>query len=787
MVWCCSVVVCLAQIASHVLSCLNESFTFISSLCGCFGITSFQSIFQRIFPDDIPICQEIPTVEVFGEKFKQTFEEIKKLLFSEENNHVRIIGLYGIGGVGKTTLLTELNNEFVKTSHGFDLVIWVVVSKDLDLKNIQDQIGKKLSLSWPEATEISNRATGIFNVLKNKKFVLLLDDIWKRLDLIKIGILNVRNNTNEKTTKSRIVFTTRIQSVCGSIGAKPFIVECLDEGEAWNLFHQTVFGPYDPCSSRRTEEDITKYLGLPLALLTTGRSMASEMELKEWEYALSTLRESASRFRDMVDEVLGILKFSYDKLENSKLKKCFLYCSLYPEDYPIKIEELIDLWIGEGFYEVPDIKKARLEGHHIIRCLKTAGLLESCVIEDAFGVKDQGVKMHDVFRELVIWLASSELGEINLKDSIQEQLNLDKLEFAERISLIGSKNVLQLTGAPKCVNLFTLLLLGSNIQTLSDEFFQYMPRLKVLSITPHEPGFVLKIDKLPSSMSSLSRLCYLNLSKSTCRSYDALRPGMFDLLVCLKILDLYHSNLSNWEGEGGPSLHELERLENLKSLGITIETDFALKKLVTSVKLQLCTEKLMIDRGRGITSISLLPSSPLPPTSVSLADMANLKLLRIDSCGELEELRIPSSVRADDKATLCTSLEVLYLYFVPGLNIVCDMLQQSLCLVNLKHVIILGCHERLEEIISDRFLGITDCNITFPRLQTLDLWNLKNLQRISNYNVKFTMLKHIRKLPFDSGTLRRIEGKNEWWESLEWEDEITKSNLAPYFIDNIIS
>ncbi|KAI3957548.1 hypothetical protein MKX01_001907 [Papaver californicum] len=499
------------------------------------------------------------------------------------------------------------------------------------------------------------------------------------------------------------------------MGARPIKLECLYEGEAWHLFHQMVFGAYDPCSSRRSStthdesdpvirglaKDIAKEcLGLPLALLAIGRSMASKKKLKQWKFALSTLRESARRFSDMEDEVLRILKFSYDNLENSKLKSCFLYCSLYPEDYPIKIEELIDIWIGEGFLdEVPDIEKARLEGHDVIECFKSGCLLESCVIEE-FGAKEYGVKMYDVIQ-------------INLKDSIKEQFNLDKLEFSERISLIGSKAVLKLIERQ-----------NAKIQTLSDEFFQYIPRIKVLSMTHHN----LEINKLPTS-----------------------------------------------------------------SLGITVETGFSLKKLVTSVKLQLCTKKLLIYFGRDITSISSSPSSPLSPTSVSLAGMANLKLLHIRLCGELEELRIPSTSRvcADDKATLCTYMEVLHVQLVLELNIVCDMLQQSLCLVNLKHVRIMGCHKlkdvswliyaqnletlylgcqsRLEEIISDRFPGLTDYNITFPRLQTLKLEELKNLQRISNHNVKFTVLKDIRvmdcpglkKLPFDSETLRRIEGENE--------------------------
>ncbi|KAI3841912.1 hypothetical protein MKW92_041253, partial [Papaver armeniacum] len=250
---CCSLVAVVVSQTAPVVTCLNGSFTFISSLCRCFGITSYQSI----FPAAIPGSQEFPTVEVVGKKLKQTLDEIKELMFNEKNN-VRKVGLCGMGGVGKTTLLKELNNELDKSlnrSHGIDLVIWVLVSKDLNLKKIQDQIGNKLRLSWPEATEIENRAVDIFNGLKNKKFVLLLDDIWESVDLRRIGIPNVESNTNKKTTESRIVFTTRLKTVCGHMGARSIKVEHLDEDEAWNLFHQTVLKAWETSSSSRANDE----------------------------------------------------------------------------------------------------------------------------------------------------------------------------------------------------------------------------------------------------------------------------------------------------------------------------------------------------------------------------------------------------------------------------------------------------------------------------------------------------------------------------------------------------
>ncbi|KDO40794.1 hypothetical protein CISIN_1g046124mg, partial [Citrus sinensis] len=59
-----------------------------------------------------------------------------------EGESVGIVGLYGMGGVGKTTLLTHINNKFLESPTNFNYVIWVVMSKDSRLENIQETIGE---------------------------------------------------------------------------------------------------------------------------------------------------------------------------------------------------------------------------------------------------------------------------------------------------------------------------------------------------------------------------------------------------------------------------------------------------------------------------------------------------------------------------------------------------------------------------------------------------------------------------------------------------------------------
>ena len=88
-----------------------------------------------------------------------------------------------------TTLMTKVNNEFIKASKSFEIAIWVVVSRPTSVEKIQEVIRNKLDIPdnrWRNRTE-DEKAVEIFNVLKAKRFVMLLDDVWERLDLQKSG------------------------------------------------------------------------------------------------------------------------------------------------------------------------------------------------------------------------------------------------------------------------------------------------------------------------------------------------------------------------------------------------------------------------------------------------------------------------------------------------------------------------------------------------------------------------------------------------------------------------
>ncbi|KDO52924.1 hypothetical protein CISIN_1g043737mg, partial [Citrus sinensis] len=284
---------------------------------------------------------------------QSTFDRVWRCLMEEQ---MGIVGLYGMGEVGKTTLLTQINKKFLHTPNDFDFVIWVVASKDLQLEQIQGSIAKKINLfneSW-NSRSLQEKSQDIVKNMSNKKFVLLLDHIWELVDLSQVGLpVPCRTSASNKT-----VFTARELEVCGQMEAhKSFKVERLGYEDAWKLFEEKVGKEIldsHPDIPELAETVAKECGGLPLALITVGRAMASKKTPREWEHAIEVLRSSAYKFSGMESRVFSRLKISYDFLPGDETRFYLLYCSSYPEDYKIFVEDLIDCWICEGFLDEYD-------------------------------------------------------------------------------------------------------------------------------------------------------------------------------------------------------------------------------------------------------------------------------------------------------------------------------------------------------------------------------------------------------------------------------------------------
>ncbi|KAH9686723.1 hypothetical protein KPL70_014474 [Citrus sinensis] len=237
-----------------------------------------------------------------------TLQSIKNAL-TEAN--VSIIGVYGIGGIGKTTLV----KEFARQAREKKLFYRVI-------KKIQGEIAEKLGLELSDEAEY-RRASKLYERLKSEnKILVILDNIWKHLELETVGIPFGNNH-----------------KVCRLMGSKDnFLIGNLTEQEAWRLFKIMNGDDVENCKFKSTAINVAKACGgLPIAL-------------REWKNALRELRTpSMVNFEGVPAETYSSIELSFNYLKGEQVKKFFLLCSLVGNS--VWFSDLFRYSMGLGIFQ----------------------------------------------------------------------------------------------------------------------------------------------------------------------------------------------------------------------------------------------------------------------------------------------------------------------------------------------------------------------------------------------------------------------------------------------------
>nr|GMC89210.1 disease resistance protein At4g27190-like [Ipomoea batatas] len=501
---------------------------------------SFENMIVGVIPVARPVHQYIEVTSIKGQPTaSRNLAKMMDLLKSEEYKR---IGVWGMGGVGKTTLVKNLNNELTDDPT-FNIVIWVVVSQNATVESIQSKIAERLELHMMNK-EVSKEsmASRLYNKLKGERFLLILDDIWEEIDLDVVGIPRPNEHTDNK-----IILTTRDFNVCQQMLTDiDFQMGRLHPEEAWKLFRETVEEEVvDDDQIKPMAEAIVKECdGLPLALIMVGASLRKKREIGLWECALHALQKSEpSRIRGVEEKVYKPLKWSYDSLQGQQLKSCFLFFCLFPEDFEIDTYKLVQYWVAEGLIdEQQNFEQLQNEVVRIVDYLK-----DSCLLER--GHRLNHVKMHDVVRDVGVWIAKSlEEGckAINKAGISGTQISQQLFNCSERVKRVSfmASNVEFLPNCNiQCAEASTLFLQDSLLQ---------LGELRALFLENCRELF-----ELPS-LATLGMLQVLNCSRSAITKL----PEDFEKLRNLRQLDLSGtSKLQKISSEKLSNLYSLEFLD----------------------------------------------------------------------------------------------------------------------------------------------------------------------------------------------------------------------------------
>ncbi|KAG2615233.1 hypothetical protein PVAP13_3NG068700 [Panicum virgatum] len=271
-------------------------------------------------------------------------DELTALLMGEEQE-LKVASIVEFGGLGKTTLA---NQVYRKLERQFDCRAFVSVSQKPDILKLLNKVLLKIGGCVSHASELDDLLKNITEQLHDKRYLIVIDDLWDSSAWRVIKCAFPANNCG-----SRVLITTRIYSIafacCCYSQHYVYNMRPLGEDDSRKLFFSRIFGSGGACPDifEELSVDILKRCGgLPLAIISIASLLAGQSKVA-WVYVRSSL---GSMFKGnlCLEDMKQILDLSYRNLPQH-LKTCLLYLGMYPEDTIIKKDDLVRQWIAEGF------------------------------------------------------------------------------------------------------------------------------------------------------------------------------------------------------------------------------------------------------------------------------------------------------------------------------------------------------------------------------------------------------------------------------------------------------
>ncbi|XP_040995114.1 putative disease resistance RPP13-like protein 1 [Juglans microcarpa x Juglans regia] len=548
---------------------------------------------EKQYPERLSTNSCVLESDTFGRD--EDKEEVIDILLSSDvrGNEMCVIAIVGMGGIGKTTLAQLAYNDSRVEQH-FNLKIWFCVSEEFAMPMVEKSIIEAATSSpCPEFKNPEQLRVILKKSLTGKKFLLVLDDVWSEKPIHRefLGQL-LRYGARGST----ILVTTRNDSVSLAMHAiATHHLKLLPKDDCWSLFEKHAFrngsSNADPKIKKIGTQIVEKCKGLPLAIKAIGDLLWSESNVERWTNILK------SNLWDLPMEgtyILPVLRLSYKYLP-SYLKRCFAYCSIFPKGHIFKKDQLVLLWMAEGFLQQSKILTTEEVGNRCFDALVSRSLFQQLSHETK-----SGFVMHDLVNDLAKSMAG-QFGTDSLKKIVKmtryvsyfdESLGTLRDIEADLLKAKQLRTFLALrfprvecweNKMPRtilCLRVLSLGSIGYGITTLPDSIGE-MKYLRYLDVSS------AKFNRLPDSICNLCNLQTLKLS--CCRNLDRLPRDMWKLinlrhleidatdklkempikmgrLNCLQTLTKFVVSDSKHDNAIGASIGELGKLKNLRGI-----------------------------------------------------------------------------------------------------------------------------------------------------------------------------------------------------------------------------
>uniref|UniRef100_A0A0E0MXT8 Uncharacterized protein n=1 Tax=Oryza rufipogon TaxID=4529 RepID=A0A0E0MXT8_ORYRU len=687
-------------------------------------------------------------------------ELLMQWLAGDSEQGCKIATVWGMGGVGKTTLVSHV---YKTVKLDFDVSGFVTVTNSYQF----DDLLKKISTEFEIPIDADNIAVGslvesIHHHLQGKRYILVLDDVWQP------------DNAFPTESTGRFIFTTRMQEVA-LLATKKCTIELapLDAHCSWQLFCKEAFWNADNKTCPEELQDIAlmfvdKCAGLPIAIACIGRLLSCKHPIySEWEHVYKDLELQLTN--NVILDVDIVLKVSLEDLQRN-LKNCFLHCTIFPESYAFNRKRLIRHWIAAGYIQEVGSKTVEEVAEGYLNELVNRSLLQ--VVQRNLSGRVRRCRMHDIIRLLALRKSKEEFF-----CQVHKGSEACSIENTRRLS-IQNASIQHLSGSSApCLR--SLHVFNTNLRIDSLEAF--LKSFKFLSTLDLQG---VSIKRLPKIVFDLFNLRFLGLRKT----YIEYLPKELSRLQNLEVLDAYDSKLLILPVE----VATLRKLKYLYVVRVPegssdrvlafdgLQVPMGICNLIDLLALQLIEASTEVLHHIGCLTklrtfaIGKVRTEHCADLCDAIMRMTHLVHITINSADEeevlqLETLRLPSTISKIELGGMLSKESISRLISTSSnlvnlteLNLLFSKFNEDsfACLLNL--------HNLVELYLSKAYDGreLIFHATSFPKLKLLSVWDAPNLRKIAIQQGALQSL--VRLLLADCPELRDVPDGIEHLRTLEY-------------------